>query len=358
MGWDDNGLATERRVQNYFGVRCDPSLPVRPRLRRHRARAPRRHARSRSAGPTSSSCASASPSRTRRRSRSCSAGSACRSTGGRPTRRSARCRGGRRSGRSCGWCGAGIAYTAEAPTMWDVDFRTAVAQAEIEDREIAGTYHRIAFDVEDGDGRIEIETSRPELIPACVALVVNPADERYALARRAPPRSRRCSACRCPIVAHELADPEKGTGAAQICTFGDVTDVVWWRDLELAGSRDRAPRRHARRRTLRRAGLGVARSRRGERRDGRARGQGCTKQARKHDRRAAPRGRLARRGARAGAARREVLREGRSAARGHLEPPVVREDARPQGRAARARPSRSPGTRRSWARATRAGSRA
>ncbi len=116
--------------------------------------------------------------------------------------------------------------------MWDVDFRTAVAQAEIQDREIDGVYHRVAFDLEDGSGQIRIETSRPELIPACVALVVNPDDERYASlvgktvltpVFRVP----------VPVVAHGLADPEKGTGAAQICTFGDVTDVVWWREFGL-----------------------------------------------------------------------------------------------------------------------------
>ena len=125
------------------------------------------------------------------------------------------------------------AYTAEAPTMWDVDFRTAVAQAEIEDREVAGTYHRIAFDLEDGGGRLEIETSRPELHPGLRGAGRESRRRAVRLARRARPRSRRCSACRCRCVAHELADPEKGTGAAQICTFGDVTDVVWWRDLEL-----------------------------------------------------------------------------------------------------------------------------
>ncbi|MDH5225061.1 MAG: valine--tRNA ligase, partial [Actinomycetota bacterium] len=126
----------------------------------------------------------------------------------------------------------GIAYTAEAPTMWDVDFRTAVAQAEIEDREIAGMYHRVAFDLEDGGGRIEVETSRPELIPACVALVVNPSDERYAplVGKTALTPVFRVPV---PVVTHELADPEKGTGAAQICTFGDVTDVLWWRELNL-----------------------------------------------------------------------------------------------------------------------------
>ena len=73
----------------------------------------------------------------------------------------------------------GLAYQLEAPTLWDVDFRTAVAQAELEDREQPGAYHRIRFARADGGGYVEIETTRPELIPACVALVAHPDDERY-----------------------------------------------------------------------------------------------------------------------------------------------------------------------------------
>ena len=149
--------------------------------------------------------------------------------------------------------------------MWDVDFNTAVAQAEIEDRELAGVYHRIAFDREDGE-TVEIETSRPELIPACVALVAHPADERYAALMgttvltplfRVP----------VPVVAHELADPEKGTGIAMVCTFGDLTDVTWWRELGLPlrvvvekdGPSVPEPRG---------SGMGVSRSRCRERGDG------------------------------------------------------------------------------------------
>src|SRR5438094_651893 len=118
-----------------------------------------------------------------------------------------------------GWDDKGVAYTAEAPTMWDVDFNTAVAQAEIEDREQDGLYHRIAFDREDG-ATVEVETSRPELLPACVALVAHPGDARYATLTgttvltpmfRVP----------VPVFTHELADPEKGTGIAMGCTFGD-----------------------------------------------------------------------------------------------------------------------------------------
>ena len=231
MGWDDNGLPTERRVQNYFGVRCDPSLPYDPGFEVTALERP-------DDAPVAVSRPNFIELCERLTAEDEKAFEALF----------------RRLGLSVDWRQSyttinevsrrasqraflrlvrrGEAYTAEAPTMWDVDFRTAVAQAEIEDREIAGTYYRVAFDLEDGSGGIEIETSRPELIPACVALVVNPADARYAglvgstvltPVFRVP----------VPVVAHELADPEKGTGAAQICTFGDVTDVVWWRDLGL-----------------------------------------------------------------------------------------------------------------------------
>ena len=231
MGWDDNGLATERRVQNYFGVRCDPSLPTDPDFDVTALERPDDAPVAVSRPNFIELCQhlTAEDEKTfevlfRRLGLSVDWRQTY-TTVGEVSRRASQ-RGFLRLAR------AGTAYTAEAPTMWDVDFRTAVAQAEIEDREVGGTYHRIAFDIEGADGRLEIETSRPELIPACVALVVNPADERYASlvgATALTPVFR----VPVPIVAHELADPEKGTGAAQICTFGDVTDVVWWRDLGL-----------------------------------------------------------------------------------------------------------------------------
>jgi valyl-tRNA synthetase len=124
------------------------------------------------------------------------------------------------------------AYKAEAPTMWDVDDRTAIAQAEMEDREIPGTYHRLAFHRDGDAGDVFIETTRPELLAACVALVAHPDDERhqplFGTSVRTP-----LFEVDVPIVAHRLADPEKGSGIAMICTFGDVTDVIWWRELRL-----------------------------------------------------------------------------------------------------------------------------
>ncbi|MHB8796724.1 MAG: valine--tRNA ligase, partial [Candidatus Nanopelagicales bacterium] len=127
----------------------------------------------------------------------------------------------------------GEAYQAEAPTLWDVTFRTAVAQAELEDRERPGAYHRIGFQATaDAATTVLIETSRPELLAACVALVAHPDDERYQPLFGSTVRTAGFGV-EVPIVAHPLADPAKGTGIAMICTFGDLTDVTWWRELQL-----------------------------------------------------------------------------------------------------------------------------
>jgi valyl-tRNA synthetase len=125
----------------------------------------------------------------------------------------------------------GEAYASEAPTMWDVDFQTAVAQAEMEDRSTPGAYHKVSFHQEGGAG-IQIDTTRPELLPACVAVVVHPDDARWR-SLVGTEVTTPLFGVRVPVVAHALADPEKGTGAAMICTFGDSTDVVWWRELDL-----------------------------------------------------------------------------------------------------------------------------
>src|SRR5262249_45279122 len=125
----------------------------------------------------------------------------------------------------------GLAYQVEAPTLWDVDFRTAVAQAELEDRDVQSAFYRLRFTADDGMP-LEIDTTRPELIPACVAVVAHPDDSRYQ-----PLFGKHVTTplfgVRVPVKAHHLADPQKGTGIAMICTFGDVTDVTWWRELSL-----------------------------------------------------------------------------------------------------------------------------
>ncbi len=122
----------------------------------------------------------------------------------------------------------GEAYSAEAPTLWDVGYRTAVAQAELEDRDRPGAFHLLRF--HGLAGPIDVDTTRPELLPACVALVHQPGDERFAglTSARSP-----LFGVEVPVFAHPLAAPDKGTGVAMVCTFGDLTDVTWWRDLDL-----------------------------------------------------------------------------------------------------------------------------
>ncbi len=231
IGWDDNGLPTERRVQNYFGVRCDPTLPYDPGFDVTTLERPGEDAVPVSRGNFIELCEHLTAEDEKsfedlfRRLGASVDWTYVYTTIGERARRISQI-GFLRMLR------AGLAYKAEAPTLWDVDFRSAVAQAEIEDREIDGQYHRVAFDREDRSGTIEIETSRPELIPACVALVAHPGDERYAPlvgSTALTPLFR----VPVPVVAHELADPEKGTGIAMICTFGDITDVTWWRELGL-----------------------------------------------------------------------------------------------------------------------------
>ena len=116
--------------------------------------------------------------------------------------------------------------------MWDADFQTAIAQAEAEDRAIAGAFHDLEFAVE-GGGRFVVSTSRPELLPACVGVTAHPEDARYRplFGKRALTPLFRVPV---PIFPSELADPEKGTGILMVCTFGDATDVLWWREHRLA----------------------------------------------------------------------------------------------------------------------------
>src|SRR5262249_51778507 len=126
----------------------------------------------------------------------------------------------------------GHLYSVEAPTMWDPDFQTAVAQAEVEDRPTRGAFHDIAFGVE-GGGQFVIATTRPELLAACVGVAAHPDDARYRglFGKRAITPLFHVPV---PIFPTPLADPEKGTGILMVCTFGDATDVQWWREEKLA----------------------------------------------------------------------------------------------------------------------------
>ena len=231
MGWDDNGLPTERRVQNYFGVRCDPSLPPDPDLDVSKLERPEGSETVAVARPNFIELCERLTAEDEKAFEALFrlAGLSVDWTQTYTTIAEVSRRASQRA--FLRLYAKGLAYSAQAPTMWDVDFKTSIAQAEIEDREQQGQYHRVAFDLEDG-GQLQIETSRPELIPACVALVVHPDDERFASlvgTTVTTPLFR----VPVPVVAHGLADPEKGTGTAMICTFGDVTDVTWWRELGL-----------------------------------------------------------------------------------------------------------------------------
>jgi valyl-tRNA synthetase len=229
MGWDDNGLPTERRVQNYYGVRCDPSLPYDP------AFAPPAKADKHPIAISRPNFVELCVRLTGEDEKAFEHlwrhlglsvdWSMTYATIGRDTLRVSQLAFLRLLSR-------GVAYQLEAPTLWDVDFRTAVAQAELEDRETAGAYHRLRFGRADGSGAVEIDTTRPELVPACVALVAHPDDARYAslFGREVLTPLFHVPV---PVRPHPLADPEKGTGIAMICTFGDLTDVVWWRELGL-----------------------------------------------------------------------------------------------------------------------------
>ena len=229
MGWDDNGLPTERRVQNYFGVRCDPSLPYDPQFTPPEK--PDKQPISVSRPNFIELCTTLTLEDEKAfeqlwRYLGLSVDwSMTYATIGKDAQRISQIMFLRLLRRK-------LAYQVEAPTLWDVDFRTAVAQAELEDREQPAAYHRIHFQKTDGSGAIAIETTRPELIPACVALVAHPDDPRYRPLFGTDVMTPLFGA-RVPVKAHTLADPEKGSGIAMICTFGDTTDVTWWRELRL-----------------------------------------------------------------------------------------------------------------------------
>ncbi|HJQ84366.1 MAG TPA: valine--tRNA ligase [Candidatus Binatia bacterium] len=234
MGWDDNGLPTERRVQNYFHVRCDARAPYDPGLKME---------------PASGARLKEPPRIVSRRNFI----ELCLEL----TRQDEEAFKTlwRRIGLSVDWkeeystidprCrhlaqlsfldlfAKGHVYSVEAPTMWDVDFQTAVAQAEVEDRPATGAFHHVAFGVEGADELFVIATTRPELLAACVGVTAHPDDARFRhlFGRRALTPLFRVPV---PIFPSELADPEKGTGILMVCTFGDATDVQWWREKNLA----------------------------------------------------------------------------------------------------------------------------
>jgi valyl-tRNA synthetase len=233
MGWDDNGLPTERRVQNFFGVRCDPSVPYDP------AFTPPEKPDAKRQVPIGRQnfielCQQlvaedevAFEALFRQVGLSVdwsflytTIGDESRATSQRAFLRN---------------LSRDEAYLQESPTLWDVTFQTAVAQAELEAREYPGHYYRVAFhgvSTDSADERVFIETTRPELIPAVVALIAHPDDERYQPLFGTTVTSP-VFGVEIPVLAHPAAEPDKGAGIAMCCTFGDLTDVQWWRELQL-----------------------------------------------------------------------------------------------------------------------------
>ena len=232
MGWDDNGLPTERRVENYYGVLCDTSVPHDPDLRVPEAPPKDRGDYLRVSRPdfielceqllVTDEAAFEELFRRLGLSVDWSLGYTTISDSTRRISQRAFLHN----------LARGQAYSTEAPSLWDVTFQTAVAQAELEDRERPGAYHQLAFRRTDDSGDILIDTTRPELVVSCVALVAHPGDERYQPLFGSTVTTP-VFGVEVPILSHELAEPDKGTGIAMICTFGDLTDVIWWRELDL-----------------------------------------------------------------------------------------------------------------------------
>ena len=228
IGWDDNGLPTERRVQNVYGVRCDPALPYDPGFTPPEQPGKVEQLVSRRNFIELCERLTALDERafeeTWRRIGLSVDWSLLYTTISDSTRRISQRAFLRNLAR-------GEAYRAEAPTLWDVTFQTAVAQAELEDREQAGAFHRISFHSLP-TGRCG---SRPPARSCC------PPAWRWSRTRTTRGTGscsgrrwrRRSSACGVPVLAHPLAEPDKGSGIAMVCTFGDLTDVTWWRELDL-----------------------------------------------------------------------------------------------------------------------------
>lgn len=229
IGWDDNGLPTERRVQNLFNVKCEPHIHYDPDFKAERGTkgAPTpisrrnfielcnlvtqededafRHLWSRLGLSYDWSLEYATIDEHCRRTSQAS---------------------------FLDMLDKKEVYQDNRPVMWDVDFQTAIAQAEVADQEVPSAYHFLRFPVQENDACLVIATTRPELLPACVAVMVHPDDERYA-AYAGKHALTPLFGVPVPIIMDSKADPEKGTGVVMVCTFGDQTDVEWWQEYGL-----------------------------------------------------------------------------------------------------------------------------
>jgi len=135
----------------------------------------------------------------------------------------------------------GLVEKKQEPVFWDISDRTALAQADLEDKEKEGAMHYIDFSVAGSEEKIQIMTTRPELLGACVAVMVNPDDEKYKHLHGKDIITPVFGA-KVKLIADDLVQTDKGTGAVMCCTFGDETDIKWWRkhnlDLKIVIARD------------------------------------------------------------------------------------------------------------------------
>ncbi len=229
IGWDDNGLPTERRVQNLFNVKCEGHLPYDPSLTHERGRKGNPQPISRRNFVELCDDVVVEDEKAFKHLWT-------------------------RLGMSYDWdleyatidehcrrisqwsfldlLEKGEIYQDERPVLWDVDFQTAIAQAELIDKEVPSAFHFLRFGIEDSDEYLVIATTRPELLAACVAVLIHPDDDRFKkyLGKNAVTPLFQVPV---PIMADPKADPEKGTGVVMVCTFGDQTDVEWWRSFGL-----------------------------------------------------------------------------------------------------------------------------
>ncbi len=226
MGWDDNGLPTERRAQNVFDIRCEAHRPYDPDWKPKRGEGKKREVEVVSRRNFIEACEAITAEDEQvfegvwRKLGLSVDWSQVYTTIGDHCRRISQLS-------FLDLIRKGKLYNEVSITMWDVDFQTAVSQAEVEDRETAGAFHDLRFGVE-GGGEFVISTTRPELLPACIAVAAHPDDERFKplFGKQALTPLFQTAV---PIVASEHADPEKGSGILMICTFGDMADVEWWR---------------------------------------------------------------------------------------------------------------------------------
>src|SRR5207245_8292088 len=121
-------------------------------------------------------------------------------------------------------------YRGEHPVNWCPRDETAIAEAEVVYQERNGTLHYMRFG--DANEGIEIASTRPELLAACVGIAVHPKDEKYR-AKVGKTITDPIFGQQARVISDDEVDPQYGTGAVMICTFGDKTDVRWQKKYHL-----------------------------------------------------------------------------------------------------------------------------